>query len=99
MGISSVNFSRIVESALNGEKSKQELADLLRPEKRQLFLEVCASIELVFTKSCGESGKTCLEDGCAMSEEEICLNPILVEGPNYYKAITHVWMELVNIEK
>ena len=91
------SFQKIVDRALDGKMSKKELAELLKPEKRKLFLETCASIEIAFTKNCRESGgDTCLPDGCAMDDGEACLNPILGDGSNYWRTVTHVWMELAD---
>jgi len=85
----------LLSRALTGEASRSELAEAIRPDKRQLFLDVCASIDRALTKTCRDSGDTCLADGCAMDNGEACLNACLKEGPNYYKAIAHVWLELV----
>lgn len=81
--------------AEEGKMSKSELAGLLRPVKRQLFLDVCTSLERVFTKRCG-SCDPCLAGGCAMSEGEICLNACLNEDQNYYRAVTCVWAGLAD---
>ncbi|MDP2647858.1 MAG: hypothetical protein Q8P35_01280 [Candidatus Yanofskybacteria bacterium] len=48
----------VVRRAVAGEITKQELAGLLQPNKRKSFMEVCTSDELIFTKTCMDSGTT-----------------------------------------
>lgn len=74
--------------------SKAGLAKLLIPEVGQTFLTVCAVLEKEATDSCGSSGDTCLEDGCAFEgTEDICLNAVLLSEGKCLRACTDIWVK------
>ena len=75
----------VMEQARQGRLSKQALAQFLSIEKRADFLAVCAAIEKHMTEACTATGDPCLEGGCAV-EGEICLQPLMAAGLDYYQA-------------
>lgn len=77
---------QIAAHAAEGRVPKHVLVTLLAPEKRREFLEACAAIEQRYTETCRASGDPCLASGCSMEAENICLDPLLRAGDEYYRA-------------
>lgn len=84
---------KLVEFARNGNLPKLVLARLLKPDAKRFYLEVCASIEKALTEICKAKNAPCLEGGCAMGEDEKCLNACLSAGELYSKACANVWID------
>ena len=78
------------------DMSKRELAALLEPEYRQLFLQRCAAIEKRYTEECAAQNDPCLESGCSVAgvEGEACLQPLLRSEAEYRKACVAEWTGL-----
>jgi|ERR1051325_1021363 hypothetical protein len=76
---------RVMQLATEGRLSKQALAQFLSVDKRPEFLDACAQIEKGYTEACTAAADPCLEGGCAL-EGEICLQPLVAHGLEYYQA-------------
>ena len=86
---------QLMRLAEEGVLSKAELAGLLEPDSRHIFLETCRSIERDFTDRCAAQGDFCLESGCALEGEgEVCLNALLNAGEQYHKAYANAWLPI-----
>ncbi len=84
---------KLMEFVKTAHLSKAELAKLLVPEIRQMFLNVCAILEKEATDRCGSSGEPCLEDGCAFEgTNEVCLNAVLLSEGKCLKACIDIWI-------
>ena len=83
----------LMSFAAEGHLSKLELAELLSPEKRKLYLDTCARFEKAITEACTAKNDPCLESGCAL-EGETCLNAILEAGDIYTTAYVSMWTAL-----
>ncbi len=79
--------------AAKGHLNKQAMADLLTVQHRRLYLEACAGIEKKYTEACTAKNDPCLESGCS-AEGEICLQPLLSTGDEYYKACAAEWIKV-----
>jgi hypothetical protein len=75
----------VMEMARQGRLSKEALVRFLAIDKRQDYLKQCGAIEKRFTEACTATGDPCLEGGCAV-EGEVCLQPLMNAGLDYYKA-------------
>ena len=82
----------VMEQARQGRLSKQALAQFLAIDKRDDYLAVCAAIEKHYTEACTATGDPCLEGGCAV-EGEVCLQPLMAAGLDYYKACGEAFTE------
>jgi hypothetical protein len=85
---------QLMSLAEQGAFSKAELAELLEPDSRHVFLEACRQIEKAITDECIKRGDFCLESGCPMEEGEVCLDAILKSEPNYHKACADAWIPI-----
>lgn len=85
--------AQLMDIALKGHFSKLELAELLLPEKKNIYLDVCARFEKALTEACTAKNDPCLEDGCAL-EEETCLNAVLESKEIYTTAYVSAWIYL-----
>jgi hypothetical protein len=85
--------ARLMKFARNGCLSKDVLASLLRSERRSAYLDACSVIEKQITERCTAKTEHCLEGGCAM-DGDICLDALLKDGPNYFKACAAEWLLL-----
>jgi hypothetical protein len=89
------NPERLMAFAKEGYLAKGVMADLLRPETRQAYLDACARVERAFTEACFSKGDPCLASGCSVeSGDEICLNPIREAGVEYQRACAAEWAAL-----
>ncbi|OGN08511.1 MAG: hypothetical protein A2750_02185 [Candidatus Yanofskybacteria bacterium RIFCSPHIGHO2_01_FULL_45_42] len=86
--------TQLMDFALESGLSKLELANLLMPEKKKLYLGACARFEKALTEACTAKNDPCLEGGCAMIEEEVCLSAILEAGKIYTTAYVSMWINL-----
>lgn len=81
--------------AAEGNLTKAELAELLTPQSRVAYLQVCAAIERAYTEACAATGDPCLESGCSIEAEgEICLQPVLNAGPAYQEVCAAEWIKV-----
>jgi hypothetical protein len=78
--------------AIEGRLSKDAMASLLTPPTRPAFLRACATIERRLTDACGAGSDPCLDSGCSC-EGEICLEPILRAGTDYFRACGAEWVK------
>jgi hypothetical protein len=86
---------QLMASAEEGRLPKHVLADLLRLEDRQPYLEACARIERTYTEACTARNSPCLESGCSVEgEDEICLQPLVNAGIEYHQACAAEWLKL-----
>src|SRR4051812_20488728 len=88
MTISAVDVGspqHLMELAREGRLSKEVLVTFLAFEKRRDYLAACAAIEKQYTEACTATGDPCQAGGCAV-EGEICLQPVLSAGLDYYMA-------------
>ena len=85
---------KLMDFAWEGNLSKLDLASLLLSEKREIYLDVCARFEKALTETCTAKGNPCLEDGCAVSEEEACLNALLETREVCTRAYASMWIHL-----
>ena len=85
---------KLMYLAGEGKMLKSFLAEQLIPKKRKQFLDTCASFEKALTEICKRKGDSCLEGGCAMSDEEACLNAILRAGELYTLGYVALWVYL-----
>ena len=83
----------VMELALDGRLSKQALAQFLAPDRRPGYLAACTAIEKGYTEACTATGDPCVEGGCAV-EGEVCLQPLMTAGLDYYKACGAVFTKL-----
>ena len=90
--------ARLMDVAVEGLLSKDELAELLPPGLRGEFLGRCADVERDLTRACAAQGDFCLASGCAL-EGESCLNAILKAGPEFNKACGSLWVLLFQSSK
>jgi len=88
----------VMESARQGRLSKEVLVRFLAWDKRQEYLKQCAAIEKRFTEACTASGDPCLEGGCAV-DGEVCLEPLMRAGLEYYKACGDAFVTLFGDER
>jgi hypothetical protein len=84
---------KLMRLARTGVFDKMSLAKLLRPDKRQAFLQACSVTEKALTEACTAKGEPCLEGGCAV-EGEICLQACLAAGARYREACAAAWIDL-----
>lgn len=84
---------QLIVLARQGRLHKQVLVQFLAADKRRAYLDGCAAIEKHFTDECAAAGDPCLEGGCAL-EGEICLQPILRVGIDYFKACGEAWVNV-----
>jgi hypothetical protein len=84
---------KLMRLARKGVFEKASLAKLLRPDKRQAFLQACSVTEKALTEACTAKGEPCLEGGCAV-EGEICLQACLAAGARYHEACAAAWIDL-----
>ena len=86
---------RLTEFAREGGLEKMTLVELLTPEKRRAYLDVCGIIERAIVDVCAAKGDPCLEEGCA-TKGETCLQACLAAGEAYHKACAATWIKLFN---
>lgn len=84
---------QVMDWAHQGLLSKDALAGFLAIGTRDEFLKQCAVIEKRLTDACTATGDPCLEGGCAL-EGEVCLQPIVRAGVDYYKACGDAFITL-----
>lgn len=84
---------RLMNLAQNNGLSKLELAALLVPEKKRVYLDTCAKFKKALTEACTAKNDPCLEEGCAL-EGETCLNAVLKAGEIYTTAYVSMWLHL-----
>ena len=91
-----ITIDQLTRLAVEGQLSKDTLAQLLVPEKRTAYADACARIETAYTCACGTSGDPCLESGCSIDHEhgETCLQPLLRAGREYQKKCAEEWARL-----
>ena len=85
---------KLMGFAWEGNLSKLDLASLLLPDKKKIYLDVCARFEKALTETCAAKSNPCLEDSCAVSEEEACLNSLLETREVYTRTYTSLWIHL-----
>jgi hypothetical protein len=85
---------QLMRLAEEGALTKAELAELLEPDSRHVFLEACRQIERALTDDCIKRGDFCLESGCPIEEGEVCLDAILKTGTVYHKACASAWLPI-----
>lgn len=83
---------KLLQYAAAGRLPKQALARLLGTGPREDFLEVCADIERHYTEECAAT-EPCLPSGCS-AEGEVCLQPLLRAGTEYFRACGQEWGKL-----
>lgn len=72
---------------------KAELATLLDPSVRQMFLKVCGILEKEVTTKCESRGDPCLESGCSFEgTDEVCLNAVLLSEEEYLRVCVDIWI-------
>jgi hypothetical protein len=83
----------LMRFALDGHLSKSALASLLDANARGPYLHACGDIERKYTEACAATNDPCLEPGCSIDRAagEVCLQPILRAGVEYYKACAEEW--------
>ncbi|MBI4477641.1 MAG: hypothetical protein HY654_10735 [Acidobacteria bacterium] len=86
------NPERLMAFAGEGHLSKLEMADLLTPESRAAYLDVCAAIEKEYTEACTATNDPCLDSGCAL-DDEICLQPLVRAEVEYQQACAAEWIK------
>jgi hypothetical protein len=84
---------RLIDDARAGRLHKLELAQMLNPSARAIFLDFCAAIERRYTEACTAKNDPCLEGGCAL-EGEICLQPLQRASEEYDRACGNAFVEL-----
>jgi hypothetical protein len=84
---------KLMAFARKGALDSVSLARLLRPDKRQTYLDACGLIEKGIVKACAAKGEPCLEGGCA-ADGETCLEACLAAGKPYHTACASAWIEL-----
>jgi len=90
-------IATLMDSAINGRLSKDELLMLLKPEFRPGFLRKCAAIETRFTDECAALDDPCLASGCSVAAVpgEACLQPLLWRETEYRSACGAEWIEII----
>jgi len=90
-----ITIDQLTRLAIEGQLSKETMARLLVPERRQAYADACSAIETVYTHECRANGEPCLVSGCSIDHEhgEICLQPILNAGVEYHKKCAAEWMK------
>jgi len=83
----------LMELAREGRMSKEALVTFLALDRRREFIATCVAIEKRYTEACTATGDPCLAGGCAV-EGEVCLQPVLSAGLDYYKACGEVFATL-----
>ena len=88
-----ITIDQLTQLAIDGQLSKETLAQLLAPEQRRAYTDACGAIEKTFTHACSTSGDSCLESGCSIDHEhgEVCLQPLLRAGADYQKKCGETW--------
>ena len=88
-----ITVEGLMRLAAEGRFSKDALAQLLVPEKRQAYADACSTIEMAYTHDCKATDEPCLESGCSIDHEhgETCLQPILNAGVEYHKKCAAEW--------
>jgi hypothetical protein len=84
---------KLMAFARKGVLEKMALAELLRPEPRQTYLDACGIIEEAIVDACAAKGEPCLAGGCA-TEGETCLEACLSAGAPYHTACAAAWIQL-----
>jgi hypothetical protein len=84
---------KLMAFAGTGALDNASMARLLRPDKRQTYLDACGTIEKAIVTACAAKGEPCLEEGCA-TEGETCLEACLAAGEPYHTACASAWIEL-----
>lgn len=87
-------LGKLMSCAAEGRLTKQALAGLLTTRPRAAFLSACARIEEGYTDDCIAAGDPCLDSGCSMDSDEVCLQPLLRAGTDYRKACAAEWRKL-----
>lgn len=82
-----------------GHLAKGVLVNLLKIEDRPPYLEACATIEKTYTEECVAKNDPCLESGCALEKDEICLQPLLNADVEYHKACAAAWSKMFRSPK
>ena len=83
---------RLMTYAADGGLTKQVLGSLLGTADAQSYVAACMVIEKRYTAECGQHNP-CLETGCAAAGE-ICLEPLLAAGEEYFRACGAAWNTL-----
>lgn len=85
----------LMNSAAKGDLSKAEMAILLNPEFRPVFLSRCAAIEMRYTEACSQNDP-CLESGCSVVGDggAACLQPLLRAETEYRQACAAEWIKV-----
>lgn len=81
----------LMEFARQGHLPKLILAELLTAATKPQFLAACAAVEQHYTEACQAVGDPCLDDGCAMDEGEVCLQPLARAESAYNQACAAEW--------
>jgi hypothetical protein len=84
---------KLMAFARRGALEKMSLANLLRRDKRQAYLDACGIIEEAIVEACAAKGETCLEGACA-AQGETCLEACLAAGEPYRTACAAAWIHL-----
>ncbi|HYM22561.1 MAG TPA: hypothetical protein VEU08_05120 [Vicinamibacterales bacterium] len=90
------SITALMDSAINGRLSKEELSVMLKPEFRPAFLRRCADIETRFTDECAALDDPCLASGCSVSgvPGEACLQPLQRRETEYRSACGAEWVDI-----
>lgn len=80
---------KLMTYAADGGLTKQVLGRLLRDDDALAYVDACTVIEKRYTAECGRHSP-CLETGCA-ADGEICLEPLLQAGQEYFRACGAAW--------
>ncbi len=93
---SHVDDEQMMRLAEEGQVPKEILANRLTPERRKIYLDMCAEVERHYSRACDSSGDPCLESGCSIDHEhgEACLQPLLRAETAYLKACGAEWVKL-----
>ena len=83
----------LMELAREGRLAKETLVKFLAFDRRREYIAACAAIEKHYTQDCTATGDTCLAGGCAV-DGEVCLQPVLSAGLDYYKACGEAFITL-----
>jgi len=83
----------VMELAREGRLAKEALVTFLAFDKRREYLAACAAIEKHYTEGCTATGDPCLAGGCAV-DGEVCQQPVLSAGLDYYKACGEAFIAL-----
>ena len=90
------SIAELMNSAINGRMSKDDLLMLLKPEFRSAFLKKCSVIEARYTGECAALNDPCLESGCSVAgvSGEACLQPLLRRETEYRSACGAEWIDI-----